>query len=129
MAFGLKTTTAPDFADIVKYDANAGRFFKVDYNIDTREKVPVEITTPPPKFAVDFGSLEIGYGRFALTGPEFHMCQSGRSCRDSRSTRTKKGGCCSGRCSASNSTARCSTGCVNGRAPRTACWNLLTIWQ
>ena len=78
MAFGLKTTTAPDFADIVKYDANAGRFFKVDYNIDTREKVPVEITTPPPKFAVDFGSLEIGYGRFAPTGPEFHIVPIGQ---------------------------------------------------
>jgi len=73
MAFGMQTAATPDFADIVKYDANAGRFFRVDYNLDTREKVPVDITTPPPKFAIDFGSLEVGYGRFTATGPEFHV--------------------------------------------------------
>ena len=73
MAFGMQTASTPDFADIVKYDANAGRFFRVDYNLDTREKAPVDITTPPPRFAIDFGSLEVGYGRFTATGPEFHI--------------------------------------------------------
>jgi hypothetical protein len=78
MPFGMKAPAAPDFADIVKYDANAGRFFKIDYNPDTREKVPVDITTPPPKFALDFGSLEIGYGRFTATGPDYHIVPEGQ---------------------------------------------------
>lgn len=74
MAFGMQTASTPDFNDIIKFDANAGRMFRIDYNLDTREKVPTDITGPPAaRFAVDFGSLEIGYGRFTATGPEFHI--------------------------------------------------------
>jgi hypothetical protein len=79
MAFGMEKTAAPDFADIIKYDANAGRMFKIDYNLDTREKTPVDITNPPPRFAVDFGSLEVGYGRFTATGPEYHIVPEGQT--------------------------------------------------
>ena len=43
MPFGMQTPSAGDFADIVKYDANAGRMFKIDYDPATREKTPVDI--------------------------------------------------------------------------------------
>jgi hypothetical protein len=71
MAFGLKASVmgGGDFADIVKYDANAGRLFRVDYDAATRERESVDITTPPPRFAIDFGSLEIGYVHFSPIGP------------------------------------------------------------
>jgi hypothetical protein len=73
MAFGMETPAVADFADIVKYDANAGRMFKIDYNFETREKMPVDITMPPPRFAVDFGSLEVGYGRITAAGPDLRL--------------------------------------------------------
>jgi hypothetical protein len=79
MPFGMQAAPTPDFADIIKYDANAGRMFKIDYNSDTREKVPVDITNPPPRFAADFGSLEVGYGRFSATGPEYHIVPEGQT--------------------------------------------------
>lgn len=78
MAFGMKTPTVADFPDIVKYDANAGRMFRVDYNPDAQEKAAVDITIPPPRFAVDFGSIEIGYGHFSSTGPEYRVVPEGR---------------------------------------------------
>ena len=78
MPFGLHTPPTADFADIVKFDANAGRMFRIDYDSDTREKRPVDITMPAPKFAVDFGSLEVGYGRFTDKGPEYHIVPEGQ---------------------------------------------------
>jgi hypothetical protein len=69
-AFGLQQTQASDITPIVKYDARAGRFFVQNYNFDTREKVSIDITTPPPRFAVDFGSLEVGYIKYTATGPD-----------------------------------------------------------
>ena len=79
MPFGLASPApAADFADICKYDANAGRLFRVDYSIDSREKESVDITIPPPRFAVDFGSLEVGYAHFASGGPEFRLVPEGK---------------------------------------------------
>jgi hypothetical protein len=78
MAFGLAQAASADFADIVKYDANAGRMFRCDYNPATREKTQVDITTPPPKFAIDFGSLEVGYGHFSANGPDFRLAPEGQ---------------------------------------------------
>ena len=78
MAFGMKTPVAGDFADIVKFDARAGRFFRVDYDPLTREKVPADITSPPPRFAIDFGSLEVGYAHFAPTGPDLRVVPEGQ---------------------------------------------------
>jgi hypothetical protein len=78
MAFGMTRRAAPaDFIDIVKFDANAGRLFRVDYNFASGEKTQVDITTPPPRFAIDLGSLEIGWAHFAATGPEFHLVPEG----------------------------------------------------
>src|SRR5437660_11616871 len=79
MPFGMQAATAPDFADIVKYDSNAGRLFRIDYDASTREKTPTDITGPPaPRFAFDFGSFEVGYGRFTPTGPEYHIVPEGQ---------------------------------------------------
>jgi hypothetical protein len=77
MAFGLAHSGPADFADIVKFDANAGRLFKVDYDPATNEKAAIDITSPPPRFAADFGSLEVGYGYFGATGPEFLLAPEG----------------------------------------------------
>jgi hypothetical protein len=78
MAFGMPETATADFADRVQYDANAGRMFRIDFDMATGEKTPVDITMPPPQFAVDFGSLEIGYGHYSATGPEFHLVPEGQ---------------------------------------------------
>jgi hypothetical protein len=78
MAFGMQAPIANDFADIFKYDARAGRGFRMDYNPDTREKVPVDITSPPPRFAIDFGSIEVGYGYFSPTGPDLRVVPEGQ---------------------------------------------------
>ena len=78
MAFGMKSPVAADFNEIVKYDAKAGRMFRVDYDHNTREKVQVDITTPPPRFAIDFGSLEVGYGHFSPTGPDLRVVPEGQ---------------------------------------------------
>jgi hypothetical protein len=78
MAFGLNTPTVADFREIIKYDAHAGRLIRVDYNAETREKTLVDITNPPPRFAIDFGRLEVGYGHFSATGPEFRLVPEGR---------------------------------------------------
>jgi hypothetical protein len=79
MAFGLITQqrSSGDFADIVKYDANAGRLFRVDYDPALREKESIDITSPPPRFAIDFGSLEIGFVHFSANGPDFLMVPEG----------------------------------------------------
>ena len=78
MAFGMKTPVAADFAEIVKFDARAGRLFRIDYDPDTRTKTQIDITTPPPRFAMDFGVLEVGYAHFAATGPVFHVVPEGQ---------------------------------------------------
>jgi hypothetical protein len=70
MAFGLpQPAPSGDYNDFVKYDANAGRLFRMDKDATTYEQLPVDITTPAPRFAIDFGSLEVGYGFFSQGNP------------------------------------------------------------
>jgi hypothetical protein len=79
MAFGMTArATNIDFIDIMKYDANAGRLFRIDYDMSTREKIPVDITVPPPRFAIDFGTLEVGWASFSASGPEYRMVPEGK---------------------------------------------------
>jgi hypothetical protein len=70
LAFGYKTTTG-DFLPIVKYDARAGRFFKVDKE-PGQQGVETEIP-PGTKFAIDIGTLEAGWVTFGAQGPVRHM--------------------------------------------------------
>ena len=92
MAFGMKTPVAADFAEIVKYDARAGRLFRIDYDPDTRTKTQIDISSPPPRFAMDFGSIEVGYGHFAATGPVFHVVPEGRTLPEQPLDRMTRGG-------------------------------------
>ena len=70
MAFGMKTTTG-DFLPIVKYDARAGKMFKVDKRMDGgSDATEIPLGT---KFALDTGSLEAGYVMFGPQGPVRHM--------------------------------------------------------
>lgn len=70
MAFGYKVTNG-DFLPICKFDARAGRFFKVDKVLGAPNQ-DVEIPNGT-KFAVDFGSLEAGWCTFTGQGPVRHM--------------------------------------------------------
>jgi hypothetical protein len=78
MAFGMKSPVAGDFAERVKIDARSGRMIKITYNPDTRMKDQEDITFPAPKFAFDFGSLEVGYAYFSVTGPDFRVVPEGQ---------------------------------------------------
>jgi len=78
MAFGMRSPSAGEFTEIIKYDARAGRLFRIDYDPTSREKTQVDITVPPPRFAVDFGTMKIGYAHFAPTGPDFRMVPEGQ---------------------------------------------------
>ena len=91
MAFGMTPPPAHDFVDIVKFDANAGRLFRIDYDINTREKVPVDITVPPPKFAFDFGTLQLGYAHFAPDGPDYRLVPEGKELPAQPPDRDEKG--------------------------------------
>jgi hypothetical protein len=66
MAFGMKTTTG-DFLPICKYDARAGKMFKVDKRVDGGS----DATELPngTRFALDIGTLEAGYVMFGPQGP------------------------------------------------------------
>jgi hypothetical protein len=91
MAFGMKAPVAGDYAEIVKFDARAGRLFRIDYNPDTREKTPTDITYPAPKFAIDFGSLEVGYGHFSPTGPDLRVVPEGQPLPEQPADKDDKG--------------------------------------
>lgn len=70
MAFGMNTQSG-NFLPLVKYDARAGRFFRVEKDNGITEQV--DITSPDLKFAIDFGSIEVGYVQFSAQGPVRHM--------------------------------------------------------
>lgn len=70
MAFGMNTKTG-DFLPIVKYDARAGKFFKMEKRVDGGSDA---IELPPgTKFALDIGTLEAGFVAFTAQGPVRHM--------------------------------------------------------
>lgn len=80
MALGISNgSNGGDFLPIVKWDARAGRFFRVDRSQSAEGWVSndVDLTMDKPKFAVDFGSIETGYIAFTPTGPDFHMAPLG----------------------------------------------------
>lgn len=64
MALGLSTGGSGDYKEIVKYDARAGRMFRVDRAGDG-SKNPIDITNDKPRFIIDFGGIEVGWMRFA----------------------------------------------------------------
>jgi len=74
MALGMQTSGG-DFLPIIKYDARAGKLFRVDRNMGGGNDV-VELPMGTA-FAIDFGSLEVGYVDFTAQGPVRHMVPFG----------------------------------------------------
>jgi hypothetical protein len=73
--FGFSTEpTSGDFLPIIKYDARAGRIFRVDRTLDGRE--PVDITD---SFAAvfDFENIETGWMNFSGAAPDFKLVRMG----------------------------------------------------
>jgi len=89
MAFGMQVSNG-DFRDIIKYDARAGRLFRVDRDV-AGNKTPVDITGPQTKFAIDFGSLEVGYVAFTASGPDRRMVPYGRALPPQPDTKDETG--------------------------------------
>jgi len=73
--FGFSTEpTAGDFLPIIKYDARAGRIFRIDRTADGRE--PIDITDT---FAAvfDFENIETGWLNFSGPQPDFKLVKMG----------------------------------------------------
>jgi hypothetical protein len=81
MALGLNTgSNGADFLPIAVYDARAGRLFKVErtQGVNGWESERIDISSPAPTFAVDMGSISVGWAAFSTTGPDFHMVPLGQ---------------------------------------------------
>lgn len=91
MAFGMPQVGGGNFRDIVKYDARAGRMFRVDRDVNTGEREQIDITDPNMKFAIDFGSIEVGYVAFSAQGPVRAMVPLGRPLPQQPQDRDDKG--------------------------------------
>ena len=62
----------------MSFDARAGRVFRLDYDLVSRTNERVDITSPAPRFAVDFGGLQIGYVNFTPMGPDWRIAPEGQ---------------------------------------------------
>lgn len=81
MALGLQTSSnGGDFLPTVRYDARAGRLFKIEraQGANGWESTPVDITNPAPMFAIDMGTIDVGWVHFSATGPNFVMVPLGQ---------------------------------------------------
>ena len=77
MALGISTQQG-DMLPIVKYDAKAGRFIRVDRSQNSAgewESTPVEIEKPA--FLADLHNIEVGWISFANGRPDFRMVEIG----------------------------------------------------
>ena len=73
MGFGLNLNAGGDFLPIIKYDARAGRFFRVDRDDSTGEREPVDITDGF-ECLPDFEHAEKGWAWFQPgQAPDFLM--------------------------------------------------------
>ena len=70
MAFGMQVASG-QFLSHVRYDARAGKMFKMDKRADGGSDA-VELP-PGTRFAVDLGTFEAGYVAFTAQGPVRHM--------------------------------------------------------
>lgn len=80
MALGLNTNgNGADFIPIVKWDARAGRLFRVDRTQGANgwESSDTDLTFDKPAFLVDFGSIQVGFLAFLSTGPSFTLVPLG----------------------------------------------------
>lgn len=78
MALGLNTGSTADFLPLAIYDARAGRFFKVERTQTSAGWSSERVEIATPSFALDIGSLEVGYVNFVQgAGPDFKMVPIG----------------------------------------------------
>lgn len=79
MALGLSNGSDREFLPLAIYDARAGRLFKVESKQGPGgwERERVDISSPPPAFAVDLGSIEVGWILFTVGAPDFQMVPLG----------------------------------------------------
>lgn len=92
--FGFSTQPNPsgDFLPIVKYDARAGRMFRVD-RVDTGQgfvNEPVDITSTF-KAIVDFENLETGWIAFGGGRPDFKLVRIGEKLPPQPTAKDEKG--------------------------------------
>lgn len=81
MSLGLQITNSANIIPHVKYDARAGRLFRVDRVQDgsgAYQRTTVDITTPAPKFIMDLGGIQVGWLHFSERGPDFHLVRLGQ---------------------------------------------------
>ena len=90
MGLGLKISSGGgDFLPIIKYDARAGRMFRVD-KVDG-VSTPVDITKKF-KAVFDFENVEVGYINFATgSAPDFVMVPLGDALPEQPSPNHKQG--------------------------------------
>lgn len=88
-AFGMNTSSG-NFLPIIKYDARAGRLFKVDRDAQGVNQ-QIDITSPTLQFAIDFGTFEVGYVNFTANGPVRAMVPFGGQIPDQPQTVDDKG--------------------------------------
>src|SRR5215207_8653470 len=79
MGFGLNLNAGGDYLPVLKYDARAGRLFRMDRDEVTGEQNPVDITEAF-EAAVDFAHGEAGWCWFqAGQAPDFVMVPIGEA--------------------------------------------------
>jgi hypothetical protein len=91
--FSTEPTGGGDFTPVLKYDARAGRFFRMERvdNNGVFENEPVDIT-PIVKFIADFDNLETGWILFTpSTAPDFRLVPMGTQLPDRPSPNHKNG--------------------------------------
>lgn len=95
MALGFATGNGEggSFLPIIKWDARAGRLFRVDRSQGPNgwESNDVDLTMQKPRFAIDFGSIETGWMAFTATGPDFRMAPLGSPAVERPSKEHKQG--------------------------------------
>jgi hypothetical protein len=93
-AFGFDTGPSGTFTSIMKYDARAGRFFRVDRVQDNTGNFVTEDVdiTHSLKAIVDFANLMVGWMYFATgTAPDFKLVPYGNEIPDRPSDKHKNG--------------------------------------
>jgi hypothetical protein len=91
MALGINTSNST-FLDFIKYDARAGKVFRVD-SIQTPngwDKDSIDITAQF-QAAMDLGNAEVGWIDFSLGAPDYHMVQIGDNLPEKPSEEHKLG--------------------------------------
>jgi hypothetical protein len=81
MSLGLQITNSANIIPHVKYDARAGRLFRVDRVQDASgayQRHTVDITTPAPTFIMDLAGIQVGWLHFSERGPDFHLVRLGQ---------------------------------------------------